>query len=54
MIEECRVACEEGRMEKMHKRLNDLGRRGVKAREGTNVTVSEFKEHFERVSCEKV
>ena len=38
---------------KMHTVLNELGRRGVKAREGTKVTVSEFKESFQRVSCER-
>ena len=40
-------------MGKMYKMLNDLGRRGAKPREGTNVTVNEFKEHFQRVSCER-
>ena len=29
MINECREACEEGRMGKMYKVLNDLGRRGM-------------------------
>ena len=53
VIEECRGACEEGRMGKMYKMLNELGRRGIRALEGTNVTVSEFKDHFERVSCER-
>ena len=53
MIEECREACEEGKMGRMYKTLNDLGMRGVKAREGINVSVTDFKEHFQRVSCER-
>ena len=53
VIEECREACEEGKMGRMYKTLENLGRRGMKAQEGTNVTVSEFKEHFQRVSCER-
>ena len=53
VIEECSEACEEGKMGKMYKALNELGRRGMKAQEGTNVTVGEFKEHFQRVSCER-
>ena len=53
VLEECREACEEGKMGKMYKTLNELGRRGISALEGTNVTVSEFKEHFESVSCER-
>ena len=53
VLEECREACEGGKVGKMYKALEELGRRGMKAREGTNVTVSEFKEHFQRVSCER-
>ena len=53
VLDECRVACEEGKLGKMYKVLEDLGRRGMKAQEGTNVTVSEFKEHFQKVSCER-
>ena len=53
VIEECREACEEGKIGRMYKVLNELGRRGMKAREGTNVTLSEFKEYFKRISCER-
>ena len=53
LIEECRDACEEGRMGRMYKVLNDLGGRGMRAREGTNVGVSDFKEHFQGVSCDR-
>ena len=53
VLEECREACEEGKVGKMYKKLEELGRRGVRASEGTNVTVSEFKEHFQRVSCDR-
>ena len=53
VLDECREACEEGKTGKMYKALEKLGRRGMKASEGTNVTVSEFKEHFQRVSCDR-
>ena len=53
VIDECREACEEGKMGKMFKVLNELGRRGISVLEGTNVTVSEFKEHFESVSRDR-
>ena len=52
MIDECRKECEEGKMDRMYKVLNDLGMRSVKVREGLNVTVSDFKEHFQKLSYE--
>ena len=54
LIEECRDACEEGRMGRMYKVLNDLGGRGMRAREGTNVGVNDFKEHFQGVSFDSM
>ena len=53
VIEECREACEEGKMGRMYKTLNDLGMRGVKAREDINVSETDFKEYFQRVSCDR-
>ena len=53
ILDDCKQACETGRIGDMYKILKGLGNRGVKVKEGTNVTVREFKEHFESVSRER-
>ena len=53
-IEECKEACERGRMGDMYKVLRVIGRKSwKKAPVSTSITASEFKEHFERVSEER-
>ena len=52
-IAECRNACDRGRIGDMYKCLRKIGTKGGKAPESTTITVSEFKEHFERVSKER-
>ena len=52
-IVECRNACERGRIGDMYKCLRKIGTKGGKAPESNMITVSEFKEHFERVGKER-
>ena len=40
-------------MGRMYKTLNGLGMRGVKACKLINVSVNDFKEHFQRVLCDR-
>ena len=49
-IEECREACETGRVGDMYKVLRSLGKRGKKAPESHHITVEAFKEHFQKVT----
>ena len=53
MIEECKEACDRGRIGDMYKCMRKLGTRGAKAPASSVSTVAEFKEHFERVSKER-
>ena len=52
-IEECREACETGRVGDMFKVLRSLGKRGKKAPESHHITVEDFKEHFGRITEER-
>ena len=49
-IEECREACERGKIGDMYKCLRKIGTKGGRAPESSRIKVSEFKDHFERVS----
>ena len=52
-INECRDACERGRIGDMYKCLRKIGMKGVKAAESGMISISDFKSHFESVSCER-
>ena len=52
-IEECREACETGRMGDMYKVLRSLGKKGKKAGESHHITVEDFKGHFARITEER-
>ena len=52
-IEECREACDRGRIGDMYKCLQKIGSKGRKAPESSRITVGVFKEHFERVSKDR-
>jgi predicted transcriptional regulator len=52
-IRECEEACATGRVGDMYKCLRKIGTRGCKAGASANICVNEFKEHFERVTCER-
>ena len=52
-IRECQTACAEGRVGDMYNCLRKIGSRDKPAARSMNVTVNEFKEHFERVSKER-
>lgn len=53
-IEECREACETGRIGNMYKCLRKIGTKGMKGGvSGAMITVSEFREHFMRVSRDR-
>ena len=49
-IEECREACETGRVGDMYKVLRSLGKRGKKAGESHHITVEDFREHFAHIT----
>ena len=51
-INECKEACDRGRIGYMYKCLRKIGTKGVKAAQ-SNITVSDFKGHFESVSRER-
>lgn len=53
VIGECEEACARGKIGEMYKCLRKLGTRNRPAARSTTVTVSEFKEHFERVSKDR-
>ena len=52
-IEECEEACATGRIGDMYKSLRKISMKGRKAGESMNITVNDFKEHFERVSKDR-
>ena len=52
-IEECKEACERGRIGDMYKSLRKIGTKGRKAPESNRITVGEFKVHFEKVSRDR-
>ena len=53
LIEECREACEMGRVGDMYKVMRALGKRGKKAAESHHITVEAFREHFARITEER-
>ena len=52
-INECKDACERGRIGDMYKCLRKIGTKGVKACESGTISISDFKSHFESVSSER-
>ena len=52
-IRECEDACNEGRVGDMYKCLRKIGARGKPAARSVNVTLQEFKEHFESVTKDR-
>ena len=52
-INECKDACERGRIGDMYKCLRKIGMKGVKACESGTISISDFKSHFESVSSER-
>ena len=53
LIEECREACEMGRVGDMYKVMRSLGKRGKKAGESHHITVEDLREHFSRITEER-
>ena len=49
-IEECEIACNYGRIGRMYKILKAIGRKEWNAPPSVEITVEEFREHFEKVS----
>ena len=49
-MRECENARAQGRLGVMYKCLTKIGTRGKPAARNLNITVNEFKKHFERVS----
>ena len=49
-INECKEACEGGRIGEMYKCLRKIGMKGAKAAESSMISISDFKNHFESVS----
>ena len=52
-INECKDACDRGRIGDMYKCLRRIGTKGVKAAESGFISISDFKSHFENVSRER-
>ena len=52
-INECKEACDRGRIGDMYKCLRKIGTKGVKAAESSMISISDFKSHFESVSRER-
>ena len=52
-INECKEACERGRIGDMYKCLRKIGTKGVKAAESNMIPINDFKTHFETVSRER-
>ena len=52
-INECKDACDRGRIGDMYKCLRRIGTKGVKAAESGLISISDFKSHFENVSRER-
>ena len=48
-INECKEACERGKIGDMYKCLRKIGIKGVKANESGIISISDFKSHFESV-----